>query len=304
MHQADLSEDFPFKLWQRLESSPAFLSKGEHSSSHELIDCVVVAAGIGTRMKTDRPKQYLSLGGHTVLEWTVCQILQSPSVGKVILVLHPQDQYFAQTCLASDPLIKQRIVTVTGGKERVDSVCCGLHAVTTPWCMVHDAARPFIHIADIERLVEKTLQAYSQTVDGKAKYTLSEVKTEDRTDVSTQDSQGSKYQIQGGILAIPETDTLKRKFTSDFNGNGVIAHTEDRSTIYRAQTPQLFRTDYLLNAILSLQKQGKLITDEASVVDFIEADSALLVNGSPMNFKLTTPADMVLAQSLVDFYRS
>lgn len=339
MQHSDNSLEFPFKLWQRMAQTKKITKLQKFAISQpSSVDCVVVAAGIGSRMQADRPKQYLPLGDKTLLEWTVCQILQAPSVRRVVLVLHPQDQYFAQTCLAQDPDLAAMITTVTGGKERVDSVCCGLQAVETEWCMVHDAARPFVHVADIENLVALGQQAYAQ-------------------------SQHCKQVIQGAILAVPETDTVKQKYTTESlasnqscsktmhsanlahqsndvsielktNGTSVepktndaceeqtshganlfsqasllehlggalIQTTLDRSQMYRAQTPQLFRTNYLLSAILQLQAQGKVITDEASVIDFDEHSTALLVTGSPLNFKITTPADLVISQALLDFY--
>lgn len=313
MQFLEATQDLPFKLWQhyadasgavpQIVCNPYFhepVTQGQQPQAH---DCVVVAAGIGSRMKADRPKQYLDLAGHTLLEWTVCQILQSPLIKRVVLVLHPDDQWFTNTVLQQNPQIRERLTIVHGGKERVDSVCNGLKAVESPWCLVHDAARPFVHLADIERLVFSAVHA----AEGKL--------------------QGEPLQVKGAILACPETDTLKRihgtqlELTehvavadNDDNTHGqttlkeqtyqvpLIAQTEDRSQIYRAQTPQMFPTQYLLQAILSLQAQGKTITDEASVVDFMPQESALLVEGSSFNFKLTTPQDLVLANALINFY--
>lgn len=269
MQNLEHTADLPFKLWQRMEQQTA-----AEVSEQGRIDCVVVAAGIGSRMRSDRPKQYLMLGAHSILEWTVCQVLQAKCVRQVVLVLHPQDQFFAQTCLAQDPKLKARIKIVSGGKERADSVRSGLQSVQTEWCMVHDAARPFVNPVDIEYLADTVHKAHHQDPH-----------------------------VQGAILALPETDTVKLKFQDSVEDCPVIERTLDRSMLYRAQTPQMFKTNYLLENMQQLQQQGKVLTDEASVVDFIEADRALLVQGSTFNFKITTPADLVMAQAVLDFYQ-
>lgn len=312
------TQDFPFKLWQRFENAQGSVPQvvfnnqiySEITQHGMSFDCVVVAAGIGSRMKADRPKQYLDLCGHTLLEWTVCQLLQSPLLSRVVLVLHPEDIWFKQTLLEQNPAIKEKLTLVAGGKERVDSVYCGLQAVQSKWCLVHDAARPFVHIADIERLIYCAVcgcdaeQAVSkaQNVPSTPNATGT-VATINSPRIGTQASCTSALQVQGAILATPETDTLKRKREETLNladhSWPLILNTEDRSKIYRAQTPQMFKTQYLMQAIRTLQEQGKNITDEASVVDFVEQDSAVLVDGSSFNFKVTTPNDLLLAQALI-----
>lgn len=322
MQLLQATQDFPFKLWQRVESAAGSLPQvvfdggvKERLGEQVAFDCVVVAAGIGSRMKADRPKQYLDLCGHSLLEWTVCQLLQSPFISRVVLVLHPEDIWFKQTFLATNPVLSSRISVVAGGKERVDSVYCGLKVVQSEWCLVHDAARPFVHIADIEQLIVSAVHWAKQSMSTKqssqesAKFQEKAMPQDKPMSQEETISQGEQalapnlVHIQGAILAIPETDTLKRKQEESFMVGDctypVIAQTEDRSKIYRAQTPQMFKTQYLLDAISTLQERGKTITDEASVVDFVAKDSALLVEGSSFNFKITTPSDLLLAQALI-----
>lgn len=315
MQPSYASQDYPFKLWQRFDAQGVLPrwqdeipSVNVHGVNQELVnqeplDCVVVAAGIGSRMHADRPKQYLMLGGHTILEWTVCQILQAPSVQRVVLVLHPEDSWFKTNCLAQNPYLQSRIVTVTGGKERVDSVLCGLHAVESTWCLVHDAARPFVNVADIESLIASVRQCSAL---GKAQVNAFG-QAQDNAQCKAQDGV-----VVGGILAQPETDTLKRRCGVPSSVQPVLAQkhadwgfthmTEDRSQIARAQTPQMFRTHYLRDKLTACLAQGKLITDEASVVDSsLGAEQVLLIPGSNFNFKITTPEDLVLAEALVEY---
>ncbi len=114
----------------------------------DMIDVVIPAAGVGKRMQSRCPKQYLPFASSTIMEETLKRIFRFSALGRVILALSPEDQYFQDTGLYGDP----RIVTVPGGKERGDSVLSGLRAAASEYVMVHDAARPCIMMADLERL--------------------------------------------------------------------------------------------------------------------------------------------------------
>lgn len=142
-------------------------------STEPAIYAVIPAAGIGTRMQADRPKQYLTLAGKTILEHSLHALVSHSAISEVIVALHPDDPYFAALSLASRPWL----TTVTGGNERADSVLNALKALPDDsWALVHDAARPCLDHADIDGLL---------TVTG-------------RDDVA------------GGILATPVRDTMKR----------------------------------------------------------------------------------------------
>ncbi|EJF30773.1 MULTISPECIES: 2-C-methyl-D-erythritol 4-phosphate cytidylyltransferase [Enterobacteriaceae] len=140
-------------------------------SSPDVI-AVVPAAGIGSRMQTECPKQYLHIGDKTIIEHAVASLMAHPRVGQVIVALSPNDTYFSSLPLATHP----RVTVVTGGKQRADSVLAGLQAAgNAEWVLVHDAARPCLHRDDLNNLLAITT--------------------------------GSKV---GGILAAPVRDTMKR----------------------------------------------------------------------------------------------
>lgn len=140
-------------------------------SSPDVI-AVVPAAGIGSRMQTECPKQYLHIGDKTILEHAVDSLMAHPRVGQVIVALSPNDTYFSSLPLATHP----RVTVVTGGKQRADSVLAGLQAAgNAEWVLVHDAARPCLHRDDLDNLLAITIS--------------------------------SKV---GGILAAPVRDTMKR----------------------------------------------------------------------------------------------
>jgi len=133
---------------------------------------VVPAAGIGSRMQTECPKQYLTIGEKTILEHALAPLLAHPRVRKVIIAISPGDERFAALPLASHP----RVQVVEGGAQRADSVLAGLkQAEACPWVLVHDAARPCLHRDDLERLFAMT-----------------------------------ETSRVGGILAAPVRDTMKR----------------------------------------------------------------------------------------------
>ena len=139
------------------------------------IVAVVPAAGVGSRMKADRPKQYLTINAITILEHTVNKLLSHPQVSKVVVAVSEGDPYFPELSLSQHP----DVVRVKGGNERADSVLSALNYIQESglgeWVMVHDAARPCIQQGDIDKLIEAAL---SHPV--------------------------------GGILAAPVRDTMKR----------------------------------------------------------------------------------------------
>ncbi len=145
------------------------------STDKQGIVAVVPAAGVGSRMKADRPKQYLTINAITILEHTVNKLLSHPQVSKVVVAVSEGDPYFPELGLSQHP----DVVRVKGGNERADSVLSALNYIQESglgeWVMVHDAARPCIQQGDIDKLIEAAL---SHPV--------------------------------GGILAAPVRDTMKR----------------------------------------------------------------------------------------------
>ena len=133
---------------------------------------VVPAAGIGSRMQAEHPKQYLTIGDKTLLEHAVAGLLRHPRINRVIIAISAHDAWFQRLPLANDA----RISVVQGGGERADSVLAGLRqAGDAPWVLVHDAARPCLHPDCLERLLALTSRS-----------------------------------AVGGILAAPVRDTMKR----------------------------------------------------------------------------------------------
>ncbi len=219
------------------------------------IYCVIPAAGVGKRMQSDQPKQYLTIDDKTVIEHTVERLQTVDFIRQIVIAINPDDDYFAALPLAKN----DRVVVVFGGDERVNSVLAGLKRISTnsegsddAWVLVHDAARPNVTSQDIEKLVSQCLA-----------------------------------QNQGGILATPVRDTMKR-------GDKLISHTESREDLWHALTPQFFPLKHLIEALEQGVAAGLPITDEASAMEY-QYHPVLLVEGRSDNIKITRPEDLALA---------
>ncbi|ART80911.1 2-C-methyl-D-erythritol 4-phosphate cytidylyltransferase [Oceanisphaera avium] len=119
------------------------------------VTAIVPAAGIGSRMQADRPKQYLTLAQSTVIEHTLTCLLAEPDIEMIIVALAAHDRWFAQLPLATHPRIK----TVVGAAERANTVLNALQEVTSEWVLVHDAARPCLHACDLAAVLKAGQQA-------------------------------------------------------------------------------------------------------------------------------------------------
>ena len=216
---------------------------------------VVPAAGTGTRMDSGQPKQYLEVAGATILEHSVQALLACERIHGVVVALHPEDNRAMQLPVFGD----ERVQRVVGGEQRSDSVLAALAKLLVEgeledWVLVHDAARPCLQLAELRRLIDR---------------------------VTATDT--------GGILAEPMVDTVKQS-----GANDRVLRTLDRSHLWRAQTPQMFRLGQLYAALEGASKQGLAITDEASAME-LAGHPVQLVPGSPSNIKITLPADLELA---------
>lgn len=214
---------------------------------------VIPAAGIGARMAADRPKQYLQLGGQSILEHSLGCFLDHPGLKGLVVCLATDDPYWPSLHLAGD----SRIERVDGGAERSGSVLNALlhlHALGADeqdWVLVHDAARPNLSRNDLDKLLEELAD-----------------------------------DPVGGLLAVPARDTLKR-----VDRNGRVAETVDRSSIWQAYTPQMFRLGALHRALADSLVADANITDEASAMEWA-GQAPRLIEGRSDNIKVTRPEDL------------
>ena len=221
---------------------------------------VVPASGIGQRMNSKIPKQYLKLeNGLSILDQCLKSALSSELISGFIIAIDKKDKLFKSSVFATH---EKLISIVNGGKERfhsVQSALSSLNEIAKPddWILVHDAVRPCIKKADIVKLIE-------EVGDDKV----------------------------GGILASGVVDTVKQK-----NNNGLVS-TIDRKKLYLAQTPQMFRFGILKEAIEKAIKLNIHITDESEALENL-GYSIRIVDGSSSNIKITTQKDIDLANYLL-----
>lgn len=218
------------------------------------------AAGSGKRFAADRPKQYLPLFDTCVISFLLNRLGQIPGLKGIYVGLAEDDLYW-KTIQESLESLKVPLITYIGGAHRSQTVLMGLQAMDSEttvddWVLVHDAARPCVRLSDIEKLISEA----GQTTDG-------------------------------AILALPVSDTLKR---SD-EDNKLIEKTLERKHCWRAQTPQFFPVPLLQNALERCLKEGKVITDEASAIEYIGGHPKL-VSGHQDNIKITYADDLLRAE--------
>lgn len=222
---------------------------------------VIPASGVGSRMKADRPKQYLSLLGKTVLEHTLDCFTQRDDVAGIVIGLSATDPYWPELALSLQSSVP--IYYSEGGKERCHTVLNALvslreneQATDSDWVFVHDAARPCLSQQDIDTLLASQ---HNNPV--------------------------------GSLLAMPVRDTMKREMAS----SGVVSHTEDRTGMWHALTPQMFPLGRLYDALSKALAEEATITDEASALEYC-GEQPRLIEGEASNIKITRPADMALAE--------
>lgn len=197
---------------------------------------VVPAAGIGQRMQSECPKQYLPLVNGYLADQTLSRLLAVSALQTLAVALHPQDAFWSRLKHANHA----RITTCEGGASRADSVLAALThleqlgATANDWVLVHDMARPCVRVSDIEKLM-------------------------------------AAANLSGAILAAPVVDTVKQS-----SSNLIIKKTLDRSRIWRALTPQLFALGQLKNALISARQKGQAVTDEASAVELLGLQPRLI----------------------------
>lgn len=221
---------------------------------------IVPAAGQGSRMQSSRPKQYLPLQGRLMIEHSLSRLLETDWITGIVVALAEDDQYWQTLDLSNEPRIK----TVTGGKERVDSVSNALAVIQeqlqdNDLILIHDAARPCIGKDDLEKLYQIGCNTDS-----------------------------------GAVLADKLTDTIKRD-----DGNCAVLKTVPRDGLWRALTPQIFPRAVLVKALSQAKNTpSALVTDEASAVEALGV-SPKLIQGRSDNIKVTRAEDMQLASLIL-----
>ena len=224
-----------------------------------MIWALVPAAGSGRRFGGDVPKQYLQVAGKPLIGHALEALLSHPQIDGVVVALAADDPYWPGWA----SLHGKPVVTCVGGGERADSVLAALHAL--PDNVAHDA---LLLVHDAAR---------------------PNVCSDDLTTLIA----AASTQPDGAILAAPVRDTLKAA-----DADHRITATVPRASVWRALTPQAFRRGLLQRALQAAQAAGVMMTDEAMAVERLGLHP-VLVEGREDNLKVTTPADLALAEFLL-----
>jgi 2-C-methyl-D-erythritol 4-phosphate cytidylyltransferase len=222
---------------------------------------LIPAAGAGSRMRNETPKQYLPLLGRPLIEYALRVFLTSPRISSVTVVLSADDNYWNNHLAGFTGNACLKVVRC-GGATRSETVLNGLLDMEATisaedWVLVHDAARPGLTSSLLDKLLD-----------------------------ALQDDP------VGGLLAIPLADTLKRADAAQR-----VAATEPRDSLWQAQTPQMFRFGLLKRALI---EAGGKPTDEAQAVEAL-GHRPKLVPGELRNLKITYPEDLLLAEAVLAY---
>ncbi len=225
------------------------------------IAAILPAAGLGTRMGAETPKQFLELGGTPIVLHSVRRIASCPLVTDIIVATRADVVASLEERIRGERYT-QTVRVVRGGDSRQESVALALQEVSndTEIVLVHDAVRPFVTPEQITRVIEEARRC------------------------------------QAAILGIPAMDTVKEvKRASLPEDVALIIGTIPRERVVLAQTPQAFSTKLLKEAFARAQADGVTASDEAGLVERLGHDVHVVL-GSERNIKITKPADMDLAR--------
>ena len=226
---------------------------------------IVLAGGKGSRMQSDVPKQYMELLGKPLLYYSL-KAFEESDVERVVLVTAEGEQDYCRKELVERFGFTKVIAIVAGGAERYASVWNGLQSLKQvcgedepELVLIHDGARPLVTAELIHRMVRETEQ-YGACVAG-----------------------------------MPVKDTIQMT-----DENGTITLTPKRDSLWTAQTPQSFTFSLVYQAYESLMKETEInVTDDAMVVGLYHNIPVQMVRGSYKNIKVTTPEDLVIAETLL-----
>ena len=220
---------------------------------------IIPAAGDSSRYSGEIPKQFLRVDGRTVLELSIKPLLDFSECLGVCVLVPPEDHYHKALEIKDNP----NIFLVEGGTSRIDSVSKGVKfwqqsELSYDYILIHDAARPCLRSSDVQQLLD--------SIDS---------------------------EVDGVVLGVPCSDTIKKVSAE----GSLVLNTLDRSKLWRAFTPQIFRKEVLQKNALE-ENIEKEFTDEASLVE-ANGGKLKMVKGFEDNIKLTFSEDLGLIKSIL-----
>lgn len=221
---------------------------------------IVLAAGKGRRMGTEIPKQFLYIHDKPVLFYSLNVFQQHNDIDEIVLVVSEEYKSYCIKEILEKYSITKVSAIVEGGAERYDSVIAGLSACSDcKYVLIHDGARPCV----TEEIIDRSLDAVR------------------------------KY--DACVVGMPSKDTVKIA-----DDQGFISVTPPRKNVWNIQTPQVFSYELIYNAYQTMQRKGMAgVTDDAMVIELLDAAKIRLVEGSYENIKVTTPDDIKVLENLL-----
>jgi 2-C-methyl-D-erythritol 4-phosphate cytidylyltransferase len=233
------------------------------------IFAILPAAGLGTRMGAETPKQFLELDGTPIVIHTVRRVASCALITDIVVATRGDVVASLEASLRAEKF-KQKISVIRGGDSRQESVTLALQQVPddAELVLVHDAVRPFVTVEQIARVIEEARRC------------------------------------KAAILGIPAMDTVKEvKRASLPEDVALITGTIPRERVVLAQTPQVFAAKLLKEAFAKAAADGVNASDEAGLVERMGNDVHVVL-GSERNIKITKPADMELAKFYLERERA
>lgn len=236
---------------------------------------VILAAGSGSRMKSDTAKQFMPLLGKPLICYALQAVEESDIIDDCILVTGAKDLTWVSEEIVGKYHYHKVDTVIAGGDERYASVASAMRHIRSEdmavpnrdgYIFVHDGARPFL----TEKILRDTYEAVQ------------------------------KY--GACVSAVRSKDTVKIA-----DEEGFVKETPDRTLVWNMHTPQVFETKLIVGAYASLEEnlqklkeEGVHITDDAMVVEYFTNHRVKLVEGSYENIKLTTPEDLMIAEKILN----
>ncbi len=227
---------------------------------------VILAAGSGSRMKSDVKKQYMEIGGKPLIYYSL-RAFEESAVDDIVLVVSRGDVDYVKKDIVEKFGFDKVTAVVEGGLARYHSVRLGLMAAAPDcdYAFIHDGARPFVN----REIIMRAMSAVKE--------------------------------FKACVVGMPAKDTIKIA-----DDKGFAASTPDRNLMWVVQTPQVFSYNMILDLYKRLDREegdlmakGINITDDAMVVEYYTDTKVKLVEGSYDNIKITTPEDIAVAEAIL-----
>ncbi|MCL2253957.1 MAG: 2-C-methyl-D-erythritol 4-phosphate cytidylyltransferase [Lachnospiraceae bacterium] len=227
---------------------------------------IILSAGQGKRMQTEKAKQYLLINGKPMLYYSLKAFADSAHINNIIIVINETDYDYVKNEIIDKYQIAKITDIVVGGKERYHSVYNGINAdgaSDSDFIFIHDGARPLINEDIISRAAE-------------------EVRSHPAI-----------------VVGMPVKDTIKR-----IDEANLVGETPDRRMLWAVQTPQVFAASLIREGYQELmtQESVRIVTDDAMVVETFTKTKVKLILGSYQNIKVTTREDLKIAEVLLLSY--